>query len=118
MIAFRALATVVALLHLCFVIFVVLGGFLVLRWRWLAWIHLPAAIWGALIEFAHWTCPLTPLENLLRRRAGAAVYEGGFLDYYIFSLLYPAGLTRGWQYAIGIFVIAINAWIYTKLFAR
>src|ERR687889_2933712 len=96
---YRALADAVLVLHLAFVLFVVLGGLLVLRWPRLAWLHLPAAIWGVLIEFAGFVCPLTPLEVGLRRLGGEAGYEGGFIEHYLTGALYPAGLNRGGEVA-------------------
>lgn len=113
---YRVLADAILVIHLCFVVFVALGGFLVLRWRWVAWLHLPAAIWGALIEFMGWICPLTPLENELRRLGGDAGYAGGFIDHYIIALIYPEGLTRGAQIAVGIAVLVVNAAIYLRVF--
>jgi hypothetical protein len=110
------LAGVVVGLHLAFVLFVVLGGFLVLRWPRLAWLHLPAAVWAALIEFAGWVCPLTPLENQLRRAAGTAEYAGGFVEHYLRPVLYPAGLTRGTQYVLGAAVVGVNAAVYWWVF--
>jgi hypothetical protein len=62
---FRAAADLVVGVHAAFVIFVVLGGLIVVRWPRFAWVHVPAAVWGVLIEFADWICPLTPLENYL-----------------------------------------------------
>jgi Protein of Unknown function (DUF2784) len=112
------LADAVLVLHLAFILFVVLGGLLVLRAPWLAWLHLPAAAWGAAIEFLGFVCPLTPFENWLRRQGGEAGYAGGFIDHYITSLVYPAGLTRGMQLAIGTAVVAINAAIYLCLWHR
>ena len=116
--AYRALADVVVVIHFCFVIFVVLGGLLVLRRPWLAWLHVPAAVWGALIEFAGWICPLTPLENHLRALGREPGYSGGFVEHYITAVLYPSGLTRGMQVAIGVFVLAVNVTVYTILIAR
>jgi hypothetical protein len=115
---FRLLADVVLLLHVGFVIFIVLGGLLVLRWRRLLWLHVPAAAWGAIIEFAGWTCPLTPLENQLRHLGGEAGYTGGFLDHYIVSILYPSGLTRTANVLLGLGVLAINLVIYGLVFSR
>lgn len=112
---FRLLADSVVLLHTAFVAFVVLGGLLVLRWRRLAWMHLPAAAWGALIEFGGWICPLTPLENALRARAGEAGYSGGFVEHYILHALYPSGLTPAIRYALGAFVLTINAIVYAQV---
>jgi len=108
-------ATAVAVLHGAFIVFVILGGLAVLRWRKLAWLHIPAAIWGALIEFAGWVCPLTPIENDLLRRAGHDGYSGGFVAHYIFGVIYPAGLTRGMEVAIGVFVVAVNVGVYLKV---
>ena len=114
----RILADAVLFLHLLFVLFVVLGGLLVLRWPRLAWLHLPAAIWGALIEFAGWICPLTDLENSLRWRGGGQGYEGGFIAQYLTAAIYPAGLTRNIQFALGAFVIVVNAAVYFLLWRR
>ncbi|CAN5303541.1 DUF2784 domain-containing protein [soil metagenome] len=115
---FRILADAVVVLHLGFVAFVVLGGLLVLRWPRLAWLHLPCAAWGALIEFADWVCPLTPLENRLRALGGEAGYAGGFVEEYLLGVLYPSGLTRGVQIALGIGVLAINLAVYGVLIRR
>ena len=93
----RLAADAVALLHLAFVLFAVFGGLPVWRWPRLAWLHLPAVLWGGWIEFSGWTCPLTPLENLLRRAVGEAGYGGGYIDHYLWPPLYPAGLTREGQ---------------------
>ncbi len=112
------LAAIVVGFHLGFVLFVVLGGLLVLRWPCLAWVHLPAAFWGALIEFAGWMCPLTPLENRLRRASGTAEYAGGFVEHYLLPVLYPVGLTRGAQYVLGASVVLVNAAVYWWVFRR
>jgi hypothetical protein len=109
-------ATTVALIHLAFIVFVLLGGFLVLKWPRLAWVHLPAAVWGVLIEFFGWWCPLTKWENYFLREAGRAGYEGGFVAHYIMPILYPPGLTRGLEIAIGAIVLIINVSIYWKAF--
>ena len=115
---YRTLADVVLVLHLAFAIFAGVGGLLVLRWPRLARVHVPCAIWGALIMFAGWICPLTPLENDLRRRGGQAGYEGGFIEHYVVSVLYPRGLTRGLQFGIGAGVVIINAAVYGPMIAR
>jgi len=107
------LADLVVLIHLLFVCFVVLGAVFALKWPRIVWLHLPAAAWGALIEFANWPCPLTPLENWLRRRAGGAGYETGFIEHYLVPLLYPPGLTRGLQIGLGIGVLMVNVVVYT-----
>jgi hypothetical protein len=114
----RALADLVLLLHAAFVLFVVAGGFAVLRWPRLAWIHLPAAAWGAVIEFAGWICPLTPLENRLRRLAGEAGYPQGFIEHYLLGWLYPEGLDRSVQVGLGLAVLAINLVAYGWVAAR
>ena len=112
------MADALLLLHGAFVLFVVAGGLLVLRWPFLAWLHLPAAVWGAAIEFAGFVCPLTPLENAWRRAAGGTGYEGGFIGHYVTAALYPAGLTRTVQVVLGLLVLAVNGWIYWRLLTR
>src|SRR3989442_3690705 len=114
----RWLANLVVLVHFAFLLFVSIGALAVLRWRWLAWVHVPAAIWGVLIEFSGWICPLTPLENALRERAGEPAYSGGFIAHYILRVLYPEGLTRGVQVVLGILVLGLNAAIYAILGTR
>jgi len=115
---FRLAADAVVLVHFAFVIFVIAGGFIVLRWPRGAWIHVPAAIWGAAIEFGGWVCPLTPLENFLRTAAGQAGYAGGFIEHYIVRILYPPGLTSALQIALGTLVVAANAVVYGIAFHR
>jgi hypothetical protein len=115
---YRALADLVLVVHLAFVVFVVLGGFLVLRWRWVAWLHVPAAIWGILIEYAGWICPLTPLENFFRQRGGETGYSEGFIQHYILPVLYPGALTRGTQIVLGSLALFINLIAYGLVIAR
>jgi hypothetical protein len=110
------LADVVLVIHFTFVVFVVLGGLLVLRWPKAAYLHIPAAIWGAAIEFAGWICPLTPLENWLRRQAGGVEYSGGFIEHYVLPILYPSALSRDIQLLLGFLVIAVNLTIYGYVF--
>ena len=112
------LADAVLLAHAAFVAFVVLGGLLVLRWPRLAWVHLPVVAWGAGIEFTGGICPLTPLENLLRALAHEQGYAGGFVEHYVFGLLYPEGLTREIQVALGVGVLALNGAVYAWLWYR
>lgn len=112
------LADIVLVAHLAFVVFVVLGGLLVFRWPRVAWLHIPCALWGGLVEMFGWLCPLTPLEVALRRAAGEGGYRGGFLEYYLEPLLYPPGLSRGWQVGLGLFVITLNAVIYLTVWRR
>lgn len=115
---YRALADLVLVVHLAFVLFVVLGGLLVLKWPRLAWLHVPAAVWGVLIEYKGWICPLTPLENSFRARGGGAGYSGGFIEHYIQPLLYPAGLTRGTQIVLGSLALLVNLTAYGVVIAR
>ena len=115
---YRWLADTVVALHFAFVLFVVLGGLLVLRWRRVAWIHIPVAVYGALIEFAGFICPLTPLENWLRRRSGEQGYPGGFIEHYLLPVIYPAGLTRQIQLLLGAVVLVLNAVVYWLVWRR
>jgi Protein of Unknown function (DUF2784) len=115
---YRALADLVLVVHLAFVLFVVLGGLLVLRWPRLAWLHVPAAVWGVLIEYTGWICPLTPLENSFRVRGGVAGYSGGFIEHYIQPVLYPAGLTRGTQLVLGSLALLVNLTAYGLVIGR
>ena len=111
-------ADAIVLLHFAFVLFVVGGSFLAWRWRWLIWVHLPCAVWGAAIEFGGWICPLTPLENRLRWQAGEAGYTGGFVEHYVVPVLYPAELTVSLQLALGTLVVVITAFSYGVYFSR
>ena len=116
--AYRAAADAILVSHLAFVLFAVFGALLILRWPRLAWLHIPAVVWAAFIEFSGTICPLTPLEVALRQRAGQAGYGGGFIDHYVVSLLYPEGLTQNTQAMLGAVVVAINAAIYIVAFRR
>ena len=115
---YRVLADLVVGVHALFVAFVIVGGLLALRWRWVAVLHVPAAVWGALIEFQGWVCPLTPLEQSLRAAAGQAGYRGGFIEHYLLPALYPAGLTRGVQLVLGTAVVVVNVAVYAVLLRR
>jgi Protein of Unknown function (DUF2784) len=97
----------VVVVHLLFICFVVGGVFLAWRWSRVVWVHIPAVVYGALVEFAGFTCPLTLLENDLRRRAGQAGYQGGFIDHYLVKVIYPPGLTRGMQVGLGLLVLLV-----------
>ena len=116
--AYRWLADAVVALHLAFIVFVVLGGFL--AWRHIRWayLHLPAVAWVAWLEFTGAICPLTPLENALRLRAGEAGYEGGFIEHYLMPIIYPAGLTPQVQTILGIGVAMLNVAVYVILWRR
>ncbi len=112
------LADLLLLLHLAFVVFVVAGGLLALRWPRVARAHLPCAAWGAFVELSGGICPITPLENLLRRAAGQAGFEGGFVEYYLLPVLYPGNLTRGVQVTLGLLVIVTNVLVYALVWQR
>ena len=115
---YGVLADLVVFLHGAFILFVVGGGVLVFRWRWLAWLHIPAALWGATIEFTGWICPLTPLENHFRRLAGEAGYSGSFIAHYVVPLVYPEGLTQRGQLLLGFVVVGLNLVIYWAVWRR
>ena len=106
------LADAVVVLHLAFIVFAVLGGFLVVRWRRAAWFHLPAATWAAGIALGNWGCPLTGLEKSLREAGGGATYAGGFIQHYLEPVLYPSGLTRPLQIGLGVIVVSVNLLAY------
>ena len=112
------LADLVLVVHATFILFVVLGGLLLLWQPRIAWVHIPCAIWGAWVELAGWICPLTPLEVDLRTRAGEIGYEGGFIERYVTAALYPQGLTREIQIGLGIAVVAVNVIIYVVAIKR
>ena len=115
---YRFLADCVVVIHGAFVLFVVFGGLLALRWPRAAPIHLPAAVWGAAVEFCGWICPLTPLENRLRRLGGGEGYRGGWVEHYLVPLIYPAGLTEGRQFVLGAIVVVLNALVYGIVWRR
>jgi hypothetical protein len=114
-VTYRVLADAVLVLHLAFIAFVVLGGLAVLRWPRLGWLHLPAVLWASGITFLGGICPLTPLENRLRAAGGEAGYEGTFIEQYVTTLIYPEGLTRGIQVALGLGMVAVNLAVYLRL---
>ena len=115
---YEALADLVVLTHLAFIIFALLGGLLALRWRWVPWAHLPAVAWGAAVEFFGWFCPLTPLENALRRASGSTVYAGGFIERYLVPIIYPAELTREFQLFLGCTLVVLNLAVYLAVWRR
>ena len=104
---YRVAADAVVVVHLLFIGFVVFGSFLTWRWPKVAWVHIPVAVYGVLVEFIGFTCPLTPLENYLRHRAGETGYHGGFIAHYLVRVIYPPGLTRGMQAGLGVLVLLI-----------
>ena len=105
-------ANAVLVLHGLFIAFAVLGAALLWRWPHLVFAHVPTVLWGAYVEFSGSLCPLTPLENRLRGAAGQAGYSGGFIEHYLLPLIYPAGLTRDVQWALGTAVVLVNALLY------
>ena len=106
------------LLHLAFIVFALAGGVLVLFRGHIAWIHLPAVAWAAYAEFTATICPLTPLENSLRKQAGQEGYDGGFVEHYLIPLIYPAALTPRLQMLIGAIVVAVNVAVYAVALCR
>jgi hypothetical protein len=114
----RIAADLIVLFHFLFVAFVAGGGLLALKWPALAWVHVPAALWGVLITLNGWVCPLTPLENRLRVAGGGQGYSGGFIEQYIWPLIYPPGLTRDTQVLISVAVVALNLVVYAVLILR
>ena len=116
------LAAAVVVAHLVFILFVVFGGLLVRARRAWLWIHIPALVWAALLELYGWSCPLTPVENALRRAAGGTGYTTGFISHHILPVLYPAGLTREIQLALAVGVVTVNtaiyAWVAVRLHRR
>ena len=115
---YRIAADGLVLFHLLFILFVLFGGLLVLKWRHLAWWHLPAAAWGVAVEVFHLTCPLTQWENLMRNAAGQVGYGGGFIEHYVWPVIYPAGLTPSIQLGLGGVVLLINMLVYVLVFRQ
>ncbi len=115
---FPFLADAVVIIHLWFVTFALLGGFLMIWWNRIAWIHIPAVLWAATVELMGWTCPLTPLENWLRTKGGLPGYGSSFVEEYIVPLLYPGGLTRRTQLILGAAVLAVNLGIYSWIYSK
>ncbi|EIC31569.1 MULTISPECIES: DUF2784 domain-containing protein [Methylomicrobium] len=113
----RIFADLTVAIHLAFILFVIFGGLLVLKYPRMIWVHLPAAIWGALIEFAGWLCPLTLLENRLRSASGDH-YAGGFIEHYLVPIIYPSMLTPNMQIVLGFGVILLNLAVYGMVYAR
>ena len=115
---YRALADLILVLHLAFIVFVVAGGLLALRWRWVPLVHVPAALWGVYIEVSGGVCPLTPLENALRRDAGLSGYAGSFVEHYLVPLIYPDLLSQPLQLVLAGVVVLTNAFVYTAIWRR
>ncbi|OKY75097.1 MAG: hypothetical protein BM485_10410 [Desulfobulbaceae bacterium DB1] len=115
---FSIAADIITVFHLCFIIFVIAGGLPALRYRRLIFLHLPAAAWGALIEFKGWICPLTPLEQQLRQAAANSSYQGSFIEHYLLPIIYPSELTRELQIFFGVMVVIVNLAVYGSLLFR
>jgi hypothetical protein len=115
---YRVLAAAVASTHFLFILFVLAGGVLVLRWPRLAWVHLPAVVWGAVVEVMGWDCPLTPLENRLRQLGGLTSYDGDFVARYLLPVIYPEGLTLTVQRILGAVVIVVNLVVYALVIRK
>lgn len=115
---YRILADAVLVLHLAFIAFAALGGFLVLCWPRVAWVHLPAVAWGVVVTVVGGVCPLTDLEKHLLTMAGEAPYRGDFISHYLTVLIYPDGLTRPMQAALGLLLLAFNVAVYVRYFRR
>ena len=115
---YRFLADTTVIVHLAFILFVVFCGLLAFRWRRVVWLHVPAALWGAAVEFTGRVCPLTPLENRFRLASGGPTYQSSFIEHYLVPIIYPADLTREAQIVLGLMVIVLNAAIYGTLWRR
>jgi len=115
---YQIAAHFIVILHLAFILFVIFGGLLVLKWRWLIWLHIPAVIWGALISFMGWVCPLTPLENRLRNLAGDNGYSTGFIEHYLIPVIYPDELKPFMFVLMGVVVLLVNFIVYSIIFRK
>jgi hypothetical protein len=115
---FQLLADAVVLVHFLFIAFILFGGLLALRRPRFALLHLPIAVWGVLVQWMSWICPLTPLENLLRARSGRAEYTGGFIEHYLLPILYPAALGPRLHTILGLAVLVANTIIYAAIVLR
>ena len=115
---YKFLADLIALIHFSFILFVIFGGFMALKWKKLIYFHIPTALWGTAISIFGWVCPLTPLEIGLRVRAGSGSYTGGFIDHYLIPIIYPPGLTREIQYYLAAGVVIINAAAYYLIWRK
>lgn len=115
---YGALADLVVVLHLAFIIFIMFGALLSLVWKYALWLHIPAAMWGAASELFGVPCPLTPLENSLRARAFQEGYSGDFIEHYILPLVYPGNLTPQIQWTLGVALIVFNVALYRFVWKR
>ena len=115
---YRFLADLILILHFCFVLFSIFGGLLVLRRRWLWKLHIPALVWGFMVQYFVWICPLTSWENYFRALGGEAGYEGGFIEYYISAIIYPGFISPNTHLFLAISLLVFNLLIYAFLFRR
>lgn len=116
--AYALAADLVVVVHAAFVVFAGLGGLLALRWRWIPWVHIPAACWAGFVEISNRVCPLTPVENSLRQAAGTRVYTGDFIEHYVEALLYPSDLTRQLQIGLAATLVVLNVAAYAFVWHR
>ena len=114
----RLAADALVLVHAGFIVFAVFGGLLALADRRWMWLHLPAAVWAVTVVIMGWICPLTPWEQSLRAAAGQQGYSGGFIEHYVLAAIYPDGLTRPVQVALGVGVVAFNLIVYGVVHRR
>jgi len=117
-VGYRILADLVVLAHFGFIVFVLLGGLLAFRWQWIPWLHVPALAWGGFVELTGRICPLTPLENSLRRAGGLTDYSQSFIERYVVPVVYPEELTQELQVLMGSFLIVLNILIYAYVVWR
>ena len=115
---YKLAADILVIIHLLFIGFVIFGGLLVFRWRWIIFIHIVAVIWGAIVEFKAWICPLTPWEHQLRQAGGQDGYARGFIEHYLIPIIYPENLTYDYQIIFGLSVVIINLAIYSLIFYK
>ena len=115
---YQWLADAIVVFHFFFILFALFGALLVLRHKWVMWLHLPAAAWAMMVEFNNWICPLTPLENYFRRLSGKAGFSGSFIEHYLMPIIYPAGLTPHIQIILGVIVLLVNAGVYAVVFRQ
>ncbi len=109
---YKLAADAVVVIHFLFIIFAVAGGLLLFWRRWIVWFHVPAVIWAVMIGWKGWICPLTPLENHLRRQVQLSTYQESFIEHYLLPVIYPAGLTPEIRYVLGVLVIVANLLSY------
>jgi Protein of Unknown function (DUF2784) len=117
-VVYTLLADLVLVVHLAIVVFALLGGALVLRHPKVLWVHLPVLLWGVVVEWADWICPLTPLENYFLHLGGKAGYTGDFVARFVSRVLYPEHLTLSLRYVLGLILIAVNVVVYGYVILR